>query len=557
MPHGPGCIVDSGIITEECELTPKAKKKFIQDVKDELTYGTDNLPVPPLFPCGVSVPPNPFAHLLELENEEKFPEFHKNILGSYKKIACQLNLKSDCKLLPICCPIALGFKLGVKIKIPNFPGGFVPFMIPNAPLLALKMKVMPPPKLIKKFPDIPAVPPPIPKFDIPPDIKFPDFNTFFDFTTSFSLGIPKLLGDIVLQMPKLALKMPNLPDVFKAICEIAHESKLFGDISPGSVTEIVAVKVLTRKIVEMTFITAVGTTLGSAPGGLTGGIGRLLEYEPPDDNQEEEPESTRDKIVQAAEECINLSWGGSEDDQDLYAQKMLYVEYPEPDDSAKGDQRSLGKDITIEKLKDASSCGLFARWCLFSAGASYVKRNSKVDTSRQDPTVDLYYDFFKDRYREGDAIDGILQAAIAKNATIQIPRGELPPLKKGDVIIVHKNNDHFHAIVLIEDYEPGSLSLTTVEGGQSDENNGAGPTAIKRIEYISARTVSANSSKRSIYIDEAQRVVIAGRYIYKLIDGEILCNDQTGSDMSNPANTISVSTTTIVDGPGDGFQQET
>ena len=307
MPKGPGCCVDSGIITEDCKLTPKAKKKFIQDVKDELLYGTDNLPLPPLFPCGPPVPPNPFADLLELENEEKFPEFHKNILGSYEKIACELNLQSDCKLLPICCPIALGFKLGVKIKIPNFPGGFVPFMIPNAPLLALKMKVMPPPKLIKKFPDIPVIPPPIPKFDIPPDIKFPDFSTFFDFTTSFSLGIPKLLGDIVLQMPKLALKMPNLPDVFKAICEIAHESKLFGDISPGSVTEIVAVKVLTRKIVEMTFITAVGTTLGSAPGGLTGGIGRLLEYEPPEDTQEEEPQSIRDKIVQAAEECVNLS----------------------------------------------------------------------------------------------------------------------------------------------------------------------------------------------------------------------------------------------------------
>ena len=73
------------------------------------------MPVPPLFPCGKDILPNPYASLLDLEDEKKFPDFHKNIFGTYEKIAIALNMQSDFKLLPICCPISLGFKLGVDL----------------------------------------------------------------------------------------------------------------------------------------------------------------------------------------------------------------------------------------------------------------------------------------------------------------------------------------------------------------------------------------------------------------------------------------------------------
>lgn len=557
MPEGPGCQVDAGIIDEKCKLTPKAKNKFIQAVIDELTYGTSGLPVPPLFPCGPDVPAFPWADMLkDLADEKKYPDFHKNILGSYEKIACALNLKSDFKLLPICCPVSLAFKLGVgNIKI-NFPSGFIPFLIPNPPLLALKMKLLPPPKLIAKFPNLPAIPPPLPKFDIPPNIKIPDFDALFDFTLAFALGIPKFLANLVLQIPKLILKLPNLPDLFKLICDIAFSSNLFGNILPSSLVQIVAVKVLTTKVVEMVLIAAIGTTLGSSPGGITGGIGKFLGYDPPEDKAQEPANTPRDKIVSYAKELIDTGYGQGSDKRDKYASHLLFVEYPEPSSMSSPDPRALGKAKTLAILKTASSCGLVARACLAAGGASYVGHN-KVDTSKQDPSVNLYYDFFLDRYKVGTAISGIIAAAKAKDAIISYTKGDLPALKKGDIIIVHSRTQagKEHAIVLIEDYNPGSLTMTTVEGGQSDSGNNGRPTMVKKKSYINATTITKaqlDAGKVGMYIDENQDIWIAGRNVLYLIDSEKLCTSTVGSNMKNPNN---INETLANDGPGDGFQQ--
>lgn len=555
MGQGPGCQVDAGIIDDKCKLTAIAKKKFIQAIKDELTFGTANLPVPPLFPCGPPVTANPFASQLQLEDEKKYPEFHKNIFGTYEKIACALNMKSDFKLLPICCPISLGFKLGVDIKIPNFPGGFIPFMIPNPPLLALKMKIMPPPKLIAKFPGIPAIPPPLPTFPIPPDIKVPDFQQLFDFSLSFALNIPKFLVTVVANIPKLVLKLPSLPDLFKSICDLAFEAKLFGDIRPDAVTQIVAIKVLTTKIVEMVFIAAIGSTLGSSPGGITGGIGKFLGYEPPQDNSHPKSDAPRDKIVSYAKEMIGTSYGAGGSKQDTYASHLMLVEYADPVKGPRGDPRAIGKAKTLAKLKEASSCGLVARACLANGGASYVY-NSKVDTSQQDPSVNLYYDFFLDRYQDGTAISGIYTAARKKDAIIDYGGGDLPALKKGDVIIINdkKHRGKEHVLVLIKDYKPGSFALSTVEGGQADPKNGNRPTAIAQRDYVHGETVKKGSGKVSMYVGAGNQMFIAGRTVLALIDGEKLCTDQTGADMSKSHG--SIDTALAKDGPGSGFQKE-
>lgn len=556
MPEGPGCQVDAGIIDEKCKLTQIARTRFIEAVINELTFGTAGLPIPPLFPCGPDVPAFPWAdQLKDLADEKKYPDFHKNILGSYEKIACALNLKSDFKLLPICCPISLAFKLGVDIKI-NFPSGFIPFLIPNPPLLALKMKLMPPPKLIAKFPSLPAIPPPLPKFDIPPNVKLPDFDALFDFTLAFALGIPKFLANLVLQIPKLALKLPSLPDLFKAICDIAFSSNLFGNILPSSLVQIVAVKVLTTKVVEMVFIAAVGTTLGSSPSGITGGIGKFLGYNPPEEETQEPVNTPRDKIVSYAKELIDTGYGQGDEKQDKYASHLLFVEYPEPSSMSSPDPRALGKAKTLAVLKMASSCGLVARACLANGGASYVSYN-KVNTSKQDSSVNLYYDFFLDRYKVGTAISGIISAAKAKSATIPYSKGDLPALKKGDIIIVYNRTQagKEHAIVLIEDYNPGSLTMTTVEGGQTDSGNNNRPTMVKKKNYVNATTITKDqlgTDKFSMYIDVNQDICIAGRNVLYLIDGEKLCTSTVGTNMKNPNN---INEALANDGPGDGFQQ--
>lgn len=542
----------AGIIKEDCTLTDKAKKKFIQDVINELLFGTANLPIPPLFPCGPEVPGNPFAELLDLENEEKFPDFHKNILGSYAKIACALNMPGDFKLLPICCPISLGFALGVDISL-GFPDGFIPFLIPNPPVLALKMKLLPPPKLIAKFPSLPAIPPPLPKFDIPPKIDI-DLGALFDFTLAFAVGIPKLLADIVLQIPKLALKLPDLPGLFGLICDIALKSKLFGDILPDSIVQIVAVKVLVVKVVEMVFIAAVGTVLGSSPGGIVGGIGRVLEYGP-EEIPAEEPAGVRDQIVDYALSCDGLSWGGGDEIQEEYASKMLYVEFPERGTGVSADKRAIGKAATIASLSAASTCGLLARAALFAGGASYVY-DQPVDTSQQNPNVRLYYDFYGDRYKIGSAISGIMASAKAKKAEIPVTKGDLPPVKKGDVIVIYipGTPGKEHAIVVVEDYVPGSFQIVTVEGGQPDINNNGLPTAIVRKNYIHAESVPGGSGNYSMFVDAANDVNMAGRKVLMIIDGEILCTSKVGADMtkSNGAQPTNLAT----DGPGFGFQKE-
>lgn len=551
MPKGPGCQVDAGIIDEECRLTDIAKRRFIEAVKNELLFGTNGLPTPPLFPCGDPVAAVKFADMLDLENEAKFPDFHKNILGSYEKIACTLNLKSDFKFLPICCPVSLGFSLGVNVKL-DFPRGFVPFLIPNPPALALKMKIMPPPKLIAKFPSIPSIPPPLPQFEIPPNVKMPDFNTLFDVSLAYSLGIPKLLADLAVRMPELVLKLINLPELFEFVCKVAFDSNLFGSIKPESVTQIVAMKVLTAKVVEMVLIAAVGTTLGSSPGGLTGGIGSYLGYTPPPAPGDETSDDPRDVIVSYAEELVNTSYGGGNDSRDTYASRLLPVEYAEPSDMKVPDPRALGKARTLTMLSEVSSCGLLARACLAAAGASYVM-NNRVDTSTQDPNVKLYHDFFNDRYVEGTAIAGIFAAARAKNALIKYSRGDLPPLKRGDLIIVESrgNPGKEHVIIITDDYA-GTLTMTTIEGGQPDPDNDNKPTAIKRKQYVNSQQVAPGSDTYSMYVNGSNEVVIAGRTVLALIDSEKLCTDRTGSDMSKSNGSVASS---INDGPGFGFQE--
>jgi len=484
---GNGCQTHAGILKpNDGTLTEIAKKKFIKEVKEEMIYGSDNLPEAPLFPCGESIPPIEYAHLLNIEDEKKFPEFHKNALGAYQNIAQKLDLASDYKFLPVCCPVSLGLKLGVRFRL-KFIKGFLPYMGPALPLLALKMKVLPPVKLAAQFPTIPSVEPPFPKFDIPPNIKVPDYFTFADYTMSYSLGIPKLLATLAAKTPELALKLVNPPELFKGICQTAFDSRLFGDIEPKSTTQLATTKVLTRKVVEMTFIAAVGTTLGSSPGGLTGGIGTYLGYVPPDPEDEDPADDPRMLIVQFANSMAGVSYSS---DKDTYASNLFYKEYDVGDPASK--QRTYGF------AKFASSCGLFARACYYRAGA-------------QEP-------FFTEEYQVGTAISGLISLAQAKGALIPFSKDNFPRLRAGDSIIVSESPDtsDAHVMVVTSDYGGGlGGPIYGVEGGIPDYGNNNASTSIAVGNYDILGIIDGK-----LKTGKSQGLVSPAKSILAIIEGE-------------------------------------
>lgn len=571
------CQVHAGVIDTEGNLTPGATKKFIDDVKEILAFGSANATSTALFPCGPEVPGNKFFEMLELDDQEKFPDFHKNILGLYRDIAQKMDAKSNLSLLPICCPVSLGYKLGVDIKL-QFPGEFAPFLIPNLPGLALKLDIMPPPKLAAKIPNILGAPPPIPSFDL--DLpEYPKFFTLKDFMFAFTLAMPEFMMSLVTKMPELALKLPNLPSLFNTICQTAFDSKIFGDIKPESTVQAVATKVLTRKVVEMSFIVAVGVTLGSSPNGITGGLGKFLGYQPPeDDKQFDESEYIRNKIADYALACAGMKWSDTSDedvDKDDYVTRLMYTESQSNIGKTEDqkDPRAIGYVWARDKCKDMSSCGLLVRAALFAGGASCTftyKGNlelARVNTkAAKNTNTRLYYDFFSDEYRTigsfgGIAIAAIIQAARIKNAFITVEKEivlELPALKKGDVIITYNPQiaGKEHAILVAKDYEPGG-TLTTVEGGQTDVNNDKKPTMIKKkLWSFGTKPAKFADIEKKFFLDvnAPYDVIISGRKILCIIDGEKICKNKTGSSWSLPAATIDSSIASDNNDPNDHGQ---
>ena len=214
--------------------------------------------------------------------------------------------------------------------------------------------------------------------------------------------------------------------------------------------------------------------------------------------------------------------------------------------NAQRDARVIGKKRAIDKASSASSCGMFARACLYSAGASYVFKYRGDPLKNKNAKIGRYYDFFQDEYRlvngNGIAIDAILQAAKAKDAKIEKQKGDLPSLKKGDIIIVYdpKKSGREHVMVLTEDYSPGSQTLVTVEGGQPDPDNGRKPTAIKKKTYKSVTSsefknkTKATDSPYGFLVTSTGTVKLSGREILAIIDSEKLCKSKTGTSTASP-----------------------
>ncbi len=555
-----GVQYHAGIVKANETLTQRAKDLFIEDVKKELLLGSDGFT--PVFPCGPKINPNPFAELLDLENEEKYPDFHKNVLkGQYEKIAAAMNLRGGFMILPICDPFALAANLDIDLDIDvEFPDGFLEYLIPNLPKLAVDLDIMPPPKLAAKFPSLLTLPPEIPDFKIPP-IPNPqlDFSPGLNVDLQFALKLPALILKLIVQIPGLIIDLPGLPS---AICKIIFDSGLFS-IIPEATVRIVAYKVLLRKISEMTMIIAVGKVVGSSPQGITGGLGRKLGYDPPTDAQRKKPKNVRDKIIKYAKDCADLSWGdkGSHEDggtiREAYVQRLLYTEYGDGKrkdnldrDDPERDDRVIGKKAAIDKASTASSCGMFARACAFAGGATYVFKYRGEPLINKNDKIGRWYDFFTDEYRlvngSGIAISALIQAAKAKDAEIEKQKNDLPPVKKGDIIIVYdpKRNGREHVMVVGKDYDVGSYELVTYEGGQPDPKNKGRPTAVKKKSYkdpSSSEFKDKSSALEPPYSFDVTRggtVLFSGRQVLTIIDGEKLCTNKVGGNTSEPHKTF-------------------
>lgn len=546
-----GVQYHAGIVNADETLTKRAIDLFIEEIKKELLLGSDGFV--PAFPCGPKISPNPYADLLQLEDEKQYPEFHRQVIrGQYEKIAAILNLKGGFTILPICDPFAIAVQLGIDLDIDvDFPGGFLEYLIPNLPKLALDLDIMPPPKLAAKLPGLLQVPPSLPKISLPriPNPQL-DFVPGLNVDLNFALKLPALILQLIAQIPNLMLNLGNLPS---AICNIVFDAGLFSVI-PDAIVRIVAYKILVRKIAEMLMIVAVGKVVGSSPQGITGGLGKSLGYQPPiGQRTQKSPRSPRDRIVNYALDCVDLTWG-SRDTRDEYVQRLLYTEYGSGErkdnlnkDDPERDPRVIGKSKATERASEVSSCGMLARACCFSGGARYVFKYRGQPLLNKNEKIARYYDFFADEYRlingSGIAINAILQAAKTKEAADLVPpRHDLPSLKKGDLIVVYdpKISGREHIMIVIEDYEPGSFKLNTVEGGQMDVDNKRRPTAIRKKEYRSTTSEEyVNKTKPldppyGFDVTNGGTIRLSGRQILAIIDGEKLCTSKAGSDTSEP-----------------------
>jgi hypothetical protein len=453
------CQFEAGILDDGDKITALAKKKFIDDVKNELIKGTAGAPAP-IIPCGPKIAPMPFADQLQLEDESKFPDFHKNVFGQYSKIAVALDAPGGYKFLPICCPVSLAVKLGADVPKLKFPDEFLIYGF-ALPLLAVKLGFPVPVKLAAKFPPLIAAAVPsikLPKLDFDPRM-FPDLLKFngLMYPQIDPIGPPAfvtMVPQLFAKMPEIALKL--LAGDFSVFCDVIFAAKPFGPFDPStSLIWIVAQKVMARKAIECLIFNLVGTALGASGGGLLGGLSQSFGYVPAKGPATKNT-TPRDAVVKGAQAANKASWGG---DNEQIASKppdqldLLYASYLLP---IEVDDGKSGKAIKTHKsLKELPVGPIFARACLFRGGSTddyYVKplKTSNVD-------------------------EDLLSQVNKKVAKITIGT-KLPSFKKGDIIICETGS-----LVLTSDHSGSTEKLTGVFAGLADSKNSGLPTLIKSV----------------------------------------------------------------------------
>src|SRR5690606_36924718 len=94
--------------------------------------------------------------------------------------------------------------------------------------------------------------------------------------------------------------------------------------------------------------------------------------------------------------------------------------------------------------------------------------------------------YFTKKYRDGEAISGLIDVANKKGAKIPFSTDDVPSLKKGDAILVYSRNSpgSEHVLMLTEDYSGGANGeVDAIQGGQVDPGNPDYSTAINRVRF--------------------------------------------------------------------------
>lgn len=484
-----GCLVDAGILNPDKTLSQNAKDNFIKEVKEIIVYGSAAAPSPSLFPCGEEIPPTPGATFenINLEDESIYGSFHRDILkNKYEKFAVALDAESTHSLLPLFAdPMALAGKFGVDLKQPAFPDGFIPyftgFLVPKLSLDLFDAGIPDyifPPALIAKLPEfisipqppslppLPAVlpplipgvtPPPLPPVPAP---EFPDIPQPLNLSApplpqavppELALGellavdanmvttIPKLLAELVADIPKLILKLGDLPALFSDICKKVSESGIFGEEKENEKIKKIYNRVLSKKLSSCLFTAALASTIGSGKGSVSSAVSEKATNVPaakPNPPTKASVLSWQQRITEKANSMNGMSYGTN---QQTYLENVFYMEYatsffenqkvsiygkpvspsnlPSKKDYpyledlvaafSKNKQNAdkantFGVEDSSSFLKYAasagktdSSCALFARSCLLTAGASN--------------------EFFISHYPPASAIAGLKALATIKN----------------------------------------------------------------------------------------------------------------------------------------------
>lgn len=310
------------------------------------------------------------------------------------------------------------------LSIPTPPNLIPDIPIPPLPIPPDLASMMPAPPDI---PAIPAVPPPPSPFDgvfSPPGVEPPpippipvgtipiipldQMQTALERELAVVGAIPNLLMKLISEVPKLLTKILVPTEMIPYVCKIVSESGAFPLENAANSVEKAYNAVLSKWFSYFLYLNMIGKTLGSAKGSAVASIAKadpikLVPPEPEKQPEEETPEQPYERVLAAATAMAGTAWGDPST-RVFYTQNLLYVEHylstmekgsvtingEFPDDSVKvepGDttdsisanqekRRKLGVtyppgfyDYASYVAKDASSCGLFARYCYLVGGA--------------------------------------------------------------------------------------------------------------------------------------------------------------------------------------------
>lgn len=335
-------------------------------------------------------------------------------------------------------------------KLPEF------ISIPQPPALPPLPAVLPPPIPGVTPPPLPSVPapefpdipqplnlsaPPLPQA-VPPELALGELLAV---DANMIATIPKLLAELIADIPKLILKLGDLPALFSDICKKVSESGIFGEEKENEKIKKIYNRVLSKKLSSCLFTAALASTIGSGKGSVSSAVSEKATNVPaakPNPPTKASVLSWQQRIIDKANSMNGLSYGK---DQQTYLENVFYMEYttsffenqkvsvygkpvspaslPSKNDypyledlvAAFSRNEQNAKTANLYGVEDSSSflkyaaavgktdssCALFARSCLLTAGASN--------------------EFFISHYPPASAIAGLKALAIIKNYDWLIP----------------------------------------------------------------------------------------------------------------------------------------